>query len=84
MSHRLALPNRQGYTTQKVRIGGQRTLYLSVHDDDHPAEIFLWLKGNDCSSELISLYDVLARLMRFALSAAAGILWSDKKPRVGG
>jgi ribonucleoside-diphosphate reductase alpha chain len=50
-----------------VRIADQRTLYISVHDDDHPAEIFLRLKGRDCSSELIGLYDVIARLMSIAL-----------------
>ena len=40
MSQRLLLPNRRSHITQKVRIAGQRTLYLSVHDDEHPAEIF--------------------------------------------
>jgi hypothetical protein len=44
--------------TQKVRIAGQRPLYISLHDDEQPAEIFLRLKGSDCSSELIGLYDV--------------------------
>ena len=67
MSTRLALPNRRNHITQKVKITGQRTLYLSVHDDPHPAEIFLRLKGSDCSSELIGLYDVVARLMSLAL-----------------
>lgn len=60
MSTRLALPNRREHTTQKVRIGNQRMLYISVHDDAHPAEMFLRLKGADCSSELIGLYDVIA------------------------
>ncbi len=71
MSTRLALPNRRNHITQKVRIAGQRTLYLSVHDDEHPAEIFLRLKGPDCSSELIGLYDVVARLMSLALQSNA-------------
>jgi len=71
MSTRLALPNRRPHITQKVRIAGQRTLYLSVHDDEHPAEIFLRLKGSDCSSELIGLYDVIARLMSLALQYGA-------------
>jgi hypothetical protein len=53
MSSRLALPNRRNHITQKVRIAGQRTLYLSVHDDAQPAEIFLRVNGLDCSSELI-------------------------------
>ena len=64
---RRALPARRNHiTTQKVRIAGQRTLYLSVHDNKQPAEIFLRLKGSDCSSELIGLYDVVARLMSIA------------------
>ena len=52
MSTRLTLSNRRNHITQKVRIAGQRTLYISVDDDKHPAEIFLRLKGSDCSSEL--------------------------------
>jgi len=71
MSTRLALPHRRTHITQKVNIAGQRTLYLSVHDDEHPAEIFLRLKGRDCSSELIGLYDVMARLMSLALQYGA-------------
>ena len=68
---RRALPARRNHITQKVKIAGQRTLYLSVHDDAHPAEIFLRLKGSDCSSELIGLYDVIARLMSLALQFGA-------------
>jgi|SRR5678815_2496336 len=67
MSQRLALPNRRNQITQKVKVVGQRTLYLSVHDDEHTAELFLCLKGSDCSSKLIGLYDVIARLMSLAL-----------------
>ncbi len=70
-SLRLALPNRRHHITQKVRIAGQRTLYLSVHDDAQPAEIFLRVKGSGCSSELIGLYDVIARLMSLALQYGA-------------
>jgi hypothetical protein len=68
---RRTLPNRRPHVTQKVRIAGQRTLYISVHDDEHPAEIFLRLKGADCTSELIGLYDVIARLMSLALQYGA-------------
>ena len=71
MSTRLSLPARRNHITQKVRIAGQRTLYISVHDDTRPAEIFLRLKGPDCSSELIGLYDVIARLMSIALQYGA-------------
>ena len=71
MSTRLALPTRRNHLTQKVKIAGQRTLYLSVHDEAQPAEIFLRVKGPDCSSELIGLYDVVARLMSIALQYGA-------------
>jgi|SRR5215831_1953154 len=67
MSQRLALPPRRLHITQKGRIAGQRTLYLSVHDDDQPAEIVLRVKGIDCTTELIGLYDVIARLLSIAL-----------------
>lgn len=67
MNHRQALPSRHCHNTQKVRIAGQRTLYISVHDDPHPTEVFLRVKGSDCSSELIGLYDAIARLMSIAL-----------------
>ena len=70
-SLRRSLPARRHHLTQKVRIAGQRTLYISVHDDDQPAEIFLRLKGSDCSSELIGLYDVIARLLSLALQYGA-------------
>ena len=73
MSNRLALPARRNHITQKVRIAGQRTHYLSVHDDEHPAEVFLRMKGPDCSSELIGLYDVIARLMSLALQYGAAL-----------
>jgi len=71
MSHRLTLPNRRNHITQKVRIAGQRTLYLSVHDDADPAEVFLRVKGPDCTPELIGLYDVIARLLSIALQYGA-------------
>jgi ribonucleoside-diphosphate reductase alpha chain len=71
MSTRLALPARRNHITQKVKIAGQRTHHLSVHDDPQPAEIFLRVKGSDCSSELIGLYDVIARLMSLALQYGA-------------
>ena len=64
-------PARRNHITQKVRIAGERTLYLCIHDDEHPAEIFLRVKGSDCSSELIGLYNVIARLMSLALQYGA-------------
>ena len=70
-SLRRSLPARRIHIAQKVKIAGQRTLYLSVHDDAQPAEVFLRVKGPDCSSELIGLYDVMARLMSLALQYGA-------------
>ena len=37
-SERRELPNRRNHLTQKVRIAGQRTAYLSVRDSPNPAE----------------------------------------------
>jgi len=71
MSSRFALPHRRNHITQKVKVAGQWTLYISVHDHEQPAEIFLRVKGSDCSSELIGLYDVIARLMNLALQYGA-------------
>ena len=64
---RRQLPARRSTTTQKVSIAGQRTVYLSVHDDPTPMEFFLRVKGRGCTSEVVSLYDSLARLASLAL-----------------
>lgn len=68
---RRSLPAVRQNVTQKVRIAGQRTLYISVHDHPQPAEVFLRVKGLDCSSELIGLYDVIARRMSLSLQYGA-------------
>jgi ribonucleoside-diphosphate reductase alpha chain len=73
MSTRLALPSCRNHITQKVRIADQRTLYISVHDDPTPAEIFLRVKGADCTPETIALYDVIARLMSVYLQYGASL-----------
>ena len=57
---------RRNHATQKVRIAGQRTLDISVHDAPQPVELFLRIKGPDYTSELIALYDVMARLSNIA------------------
>jgi hypothetical protein len=67
MNQRLALPSRQNHTTRMIRIAGQRTLCISVQHDEHPTEILLRVKGANYSSELIGLYDLIARLISFAL-----------------
>ncbi len=71
MSERRILPNRRNHVTQKVKVGGQRTLYISVHEDAQPAELFLRIKGEGCTSEVIALYDVIARLSSLALQYGA-------------
>ena len=71
MSSRFALPHRRNHITKKVKVAGQRTLYISVHDHEQPAEIFLRVKGSDCSAELIRLYYVITRLMSLALQYGA-------------
>lgn len=76
---RRALPSRRRHVTQKVRIAAEQTLYISVYDDERPAEIFLRLKVPDCSSEVIGLYDVIARLMSLALQAPVSGLLAGAK-----
>ena len=71
LSSRRPVASRRHHITQKVKVAGKRTLYISVHDDAHPAEIFLRVKGPDCSSEVIGRYDVITRLMSLALQYGA-------------
>ena len=71
MSERRILPDRRDHMTQKVKVGGQRTLYISVHEDAQPAELFLRVKGEGCTTEVIALYDVIARLSSLALQYGA-------------
>ena len=56
---RRPLPAWRNHITQKIKIAGQRTIYISVHDDARPFEIFLRMESSACSSELIGLYDVV-------------------------
>jgi hypothetical protein len=65
------LPSRRNHRTQKIRIAGQRTAYLSVHDDPHPAELFIRVRGVDCTSEVVGLYDIVGRLASLALQSGA-------------
>ena len=71
MSQCLALPNHRNHITLKVRLAGQRTLYLSVHGDEQPAELFRRVIGSDRSAVMIGLYDGIARLMSLALQYGA-------------
>jgi len=68
---RQILPNRREALTQKIRVGNCRTLYLSTHDASPPLELFVRVKGHDCTAETIALYDVLARLTSVALQYGA-------------
>lgn len=61
MTERQQLPDRRPHVTQKVRVGNCRTVYLSTHADAAPRELFVRVKGLDCTSEIVGLYDVLAR-----------------------
>jgi len=54
-----------------VRIAGQRTAYVSVHEDQAPAELFIRVRGIDCTSEVVGLYDIVGRLASLALQYGA-------------
>jgi len=69
---RKKLPDRRSHVTQRVRIGGKRTLYLSVDDDVSPNEIFLRIRG-EAGSEKVCLYDVIARLVSLAMQEGIAI-----------
>ncbi len=71
MNERRELPNRREAITQKVRIAGHRTLYITVHDVAEPLELFLRVKGHGCTTEVTSLYDSVARLASLALQFGA-------------
>lgn len=67
MPTRQCLPARRAQVTQKVRVGNRRTLYLSTHAAIPPLELFVRVRGQDCSAETVALYDILARLTSLAL-----------------
>lgn len=69
---RKKLPARRSHITQRVRIGGKRTLYLSVDNDESPNEIFLRIRG-ETGSEKTACYDVIARLISLALQEGIAI-----------
>ncbi len=73
MAERLELPNRREHVTTKFRILGPqpRTVYVALHDDHEPAEVFIRIRGADLPDETIALYDVLARMMSLALQHGA-------------
>ncbi len=71
MPTRQILPARRAQVTHKIRVGHRRTLYLSTQDASPPLELFVRVRGHDCTAETIALYDVLARLTSVALQYGA-------------
>jgi hypothetical protein len=73
MTARRELPDRRTHVTAKLRVVGPhpRTLYLSIHDDPEPGEVFIRVRGANVPDETIALYDVLARMMSLALQHGA-------------
>ncbi|MBI5315853.1 MAG: hypothetical protein HZB34_07770 [Nitrospirae bacterium] len=70
MTTRQRLPARRKSSTQKIKVGNRRTLYLST-DGTPPSELFLRVRGTDTSAEVTALYDCLARLVSIALQYGA-------------
>jgi hypothetical protein len=73
MTTRQILPARRKSLTQKIRVGTRRTVYLSTHAASPPLELFVRVKGTDCTVETIALYDILARLASLALQYGAPV-----------
>jgi hypothetical protein len=71
MTPRQILSNRRESVTQKVRVANRRTLYVSTHAAYPPLELFVRIKGADCTAETVALYDCLARLASVALQYGA-------------
>ena len=68
---RSILPARRAQVTHKVRVGNRRTLYLSTHAASLPLELFVRVRGQDCTGETVELYDCLTRLASVALQYGA-------------
>jgi hypothetical protein len=73
MTTRQILPARRESLTQKIRVGHRRTLYLSTHAAASPLELFVRVRGQDCTAETVALYDCLARLASVALQYGAPV-----------
>ena len=48
-------------------------MYLSTPTATPPLELFLRVRGTDCTAELVALYDCLARLTSLALQYGAPV-----------
>ena len=73
MTTRQILQNRRESITYKIRVGNCRTVYLSTHAANPPLELFVRVKGTDCTAETVALYDILARLASLALQYGAPV-----------
>jgi ribonucleoside-diphosphate reductase alpha chain len=73
MTSRRILPSRRETITQKIKVGNSRTMYLSTHAANPPLELFVRVKGADCTAETVALYDILARLTSLALQYGAPV-----------
>lgn len=69
---RKTLPSRRSHITQRVKIGGKRTLYLSVDNETAPSEIFIRIRG-ETGSEKVACYDVIARLISLAIQEGVAL-----------
>lgn len=69
---RKTLPSRRNHITQRVKIGGKRTLYLSVDNETDPSEIFIRIRG-ETGSEKVACYDVIARLISLAIQEGVAL-----------
>lgn len=69
---RKTLPSRRNHITQRVKIGGKRTLYLSVDNETEPSEIFIRIRG-ETGVEKTTCYDVIARLISLALQEGVAL-----------
>ena len=69
---RKKLPDRRDHITQRVRIGGKRTIYLSVDNGESPNEVFIRIRG-ETGSEKVACYDVIARLISLAIQEGVAL-----------
>lgn len=69
---RKQLPARRNHITQRVKIGGKRTLYLSVDNEETPSEIFIRIRG-ETGVEKVTCYDVIARLISLAMQEGVAL-----------
>jgi hypothetical protein len=64
---RKTLPHRRPQITQKISIAGRRTIYASVDRVTDPSEMFIRVKEKNLDPEIVTAYDVIARLISLAL-----------------